>query len=85
MSPIRPASLIQVVTSAYLPPAEAPNPTLRESDVIEPPLPSVNAQAPAPTGGSSVGASPKPSGQPRIAACFFLSYLAMAIAALFVF
>ncbi|KAB2615556.1 glycerophosphoryl diester phosphodiesterase 2 [Pyrus ussuriensis x Pyrus communis] len=85
MSPIQPASLIQVVTSAYLPPAEAPNPTLRESDVIEPPLPSVNAQAPAPTGGSSVGASPKPSGQPRIAACFFLSYLAMAIAALFVF
>ncbi|XP_068310493.1 glycerophosphodiester phosphodiesterase GDPDL3-like [Pyrus communis] len=85
MSSVQPASLIQVVTSAYLPPAEAPNPTLRESDVIEPPLPSVNAQAPAPTGGSSVGASPKPSGQPRIAACFYLSYLAMAIAALFVF
>ncbi|CAN6560557.1 unnamed protein product [Malus baccata var. baccata] len=85
MSPIQPASLIQVVTPSYLPPAEAPNPTLRESDVIEPPLPSVTAQAPAPTGGSSVAASPQPSGQPKIAACFFLSYLAMAIAALFVF
>ncbi|TQE07672.1 hypothetical protein C1H46_006743 [Malus baccata] len=85
MSPIPPASLVQVITPSYLPPAEAPNPVLTESDVIEPPFPSVTAVAPAPTGGSTVGVSPRPSGQPKIAACFFLSYLAMAIAALFLF
>ncbi|CAN6557751.1 unnamed protein product [Malus baccata var. baccata] len=61
MSPIPPASLVQVITPSYLPPAEAPNPVLTESDVIEPPLPSVTAVAPAPTGGSTVGVSPRPS------------------------
>ncbi|PQQ11175.1 glycerophosphodiester phosphodiesterase GDPDL3 [Prunus yedoensis var. nudiflora] len=84
MSPVQPASLIQVVTPDYLPPAEAPNPTLTASDVIEPPLPSVeSAPAPGPTGRSTVGAPPPPNRQPKIAAGFFLSSLAMLIATLF--
>ncbi|PQM33008.1 glycerophosphodiester phosphodiesterase GDPDL3 [Prunus yedoensis var. nudiflora] len=84
MSPIQPASLIQVVTPDYLPPAEAPYPTLTASDVIEPPLPSVeSAPAPGPTGRSTVGAPPPPNRQPKIAAGFFLSSLAMLIATLF--
>ncbi|XP_008227060.1 PREDICTED: glycerophosphodiester phosphodiesterase GDPDL3 [Prunus mume] len=84
MSPIQGASLIQVVTSDYLPPAEAPNPPLTASDVIEPPLPSVeSAPAPGPTGNSTVGAPPPPNRQPKIAAGFFLSSLAMLIATFF--
>lgn len=84
MSPIQAASLIQVVSPDYLPPAEAPNPALTASDVVEPPLPSVEtAQAPGPTGNHTVGAPPPPNRQPKIAAGFFLSSLAMLIATLF--
>lgn len=84
MSPIQAASLIQVVSADYLPPAEAPNPPLTASDVVEPPLPAVeSAPAPGPTGNSTVGAPPPPNRQPKIAAGFFLSSLAMLIATLF--
>ncbi|XP_021811089.1 glycerophosphodiester phosphodiesterase GDPDL3-like [Prunus avium] len=84
MSPIQAASLIQVVSADYLPPAEAPNPPLTASDVIEPPLPSVeSALAPGPTGSSTVGHPPPPNRQPKIAAGFFLSTLAMLFATLF--
>ncbi|KAM5584331.1 hypothetical protein ABKV19_003948 [Rosa sericea] len=83
MSPVQPGSLIQVVSPAYLPPAEAPNPALTESDVVEPPLPSAEtALAPGPAGGSTV-TPPRPNGQPKTAACFFLSTLAMLVATLF--
>ncbi|CAB4278109.1 unnamed protein product [Prunus armeniaca] len=84
MAPIQAASLIQVVSADYLPPAEAPNPPLTASDVVEPPLPAVeSAPAPGPTGNSTVGAPPPPNRQPKIAAGFFLSSLAMLIATLF--
>ncbi|ONI13536.1 hypothetical protein PRUPE_4G228400 [Prunus persica] len=84
MTPVQAASLIQVVTADYLPPAEAPNPPLTATDVIEPPLPSVEpGLAPGPTGSSTVGAPPPPNRQPKIAAGFFLSSLAMLIATLF--
>ncbi|PRQ33309.1 putative glycerophosphodiester phosphodiesterase [Rosa chinensis] len=83
MSPVLPGSLIQVISPAYLPPAEAPNPALTESDVVEPPLPSAEtALAPGPAGGSTVP-PPRPNGQPKTAACFFLSTLAMLVATLF--
>ncbi|XP_004294052.1 PREDICTED: glycerophosphodiester phosphodiesterase GDPDL3-like [Fragaria vesca subsp. vesca] len=83
MSPVQPGSLIQVISSVYMPPAEAPKPYLTESDVIEPPLPSAEtALAPGPAAGSAVS-PPPPNGQPKTAACFLLSTLAMLFTCLF--
>ncbi|XP_062168616.1 glycerophosphodiester phosphodiesterase GDPDL3 [Alnus glutinosa] len=85
MSPVLPGDLLKLITADYLPPAEAPYPLLTESDVVEPPLP--NGLAKAPT--SSTGAVPNAlsptqrNGQPKIVSCFFLPYLAMLLAALF--
>ncbi|PRQ30283.1 putative glycerophosphodiester phosphodiesterase [Rosa chinensis] len=79
MKPVPPGALLTVVSPRQLPPAEAPNPVLIESDVIEPPLPS--ALAPGITNGSTVAPPPPPpNGQPKIAACFFLSNLALLVA-----
>ncbi|KAK9269238.1 hypothetical protein L1049_001008 [Liquidambar formosana] len=79
MQPVLPGSLLQVIVNESLPPAEAPYPVLTESDVSEPPLPSVTKKAP--TSESSGGvAAPTPTsrnGQPKIAACVFLSNLAI--------
>ncbi|KAG2682476.1 hypothetical protein I3760_11G193000 [Carya illinoinensis] len=85
MSPIPPAALMQVITPSYMPPAEAPNPVLTIEDVREPPLPSVSARGPStsPSGGTSAVAPTPPNGQPKLASCFFLTYLAMLLAALF--
>ncbi|KAM5586930.1 glycerophosphodiester phosphodiesterase GDPDL3-like [Rosa sericea] len=81
MKPVPPGALLTVVSPLQLPPAEAPNPVLTESDVIEPPLPS--ALAPGITNGSTVvPPQPPPNGQPKIAACFFLSNLALLVATL---
>ncbi|KAJ4725207.1 Glycerophosphodiester phosphodiesterase [Melia azedarach] len=41
---------MQPITPPYMPPAEAPNPILTESDVVEPPLPPVT-QVPSSTPG----------------------------------
>lgn len=83
MSPLEPGSLIQAISPLYLPPAEAPNPVLTESDVTEPPLPSAETDlAPGPAGGSTV-ASPPPNGQAKIAASFIFSTLALLVATLF--
>ncbi|XP_004293798.1 PREDICTED: glycerophosphodiester phosphodiesterase GDPDL3-like [Fragaria vesca subsp. vesca] len=77
MKPIQPGVLFTAISPAQLPPVEAPNPVLTESDVTEPPLPS--ALAPQITGGPTVAPTPPPpNGQPKInAACFFLSNLAL--------
>lgn len=83
MSPLEPGSLIQAISPLYLPPAEAPNPVLTDSDVTEPPLPSVEtALVPGPAGGSTV-ASPPPNRQAKIAASFIFSTLALLVATLF--
>ncbi|KAG6637732.1 glycerophosphodiester phosphodiesterase GDPDL3-like [Carya illinoinensis] len=85
MSPIPPVALMQAISSSYMPPAEAPNPVLTIEDVREPPLPSVSPRGPStsPGGGTSAVAPTPPNGQPKLASCFFLTYLAMLLAALF--
>ncbi|TXG67442.1 hypothetical protein EZV62_008717 [Acer yangbiense] len=83
MSPVQPGSLIQLVTAQDLQPAEAPNPILTESDIAEPPLSPVAEKAPSsPGGGSAAAPTPPPNGQPKLAACIFLSSLAMLLALL---
>ncbi|XP_039064147.1 glycerophosphodiester phosphodiesterase GDPDL3-like isoform X2 [Hibiscus syriacus] len=69
MNPVKPGDLLQLVTSDYLPPAEAPNPYLTDADVVEPPLPPVAAKTPTSTP-SSTTSSPRssPNGQPKLAA-----------------
>ncbi|KAG8386058.1 hypothetical protein BUALT_Bualt03G0109500 [Buddleja alternifolia] len=47
MTPVPPGGLIHLMASKNLPPAEAPNPILTESDVVEPPLPPVMQRPPS--------------------------------------
>ncbi|KAF2288382.1 hypothetical protein GH714_007190 [Hevea brasiliensis] len=80
MASVQPGSLMQLITRENLPPAEAPNPVLTENDVTESPLPSVPARVPSssPGGGTTQAAPPgAPNRQPKIAACFFLTNLAI--------
>ncbi|XWS11287.1 hypothetical protein CRYUN_Cryun38cG0071100 [Craigia yunnanensis] len=80
MSPVDPGSLFQLITSAYLPPAEAPNPYLTEADVVEPPLPSVAAKSPT-SGSSGTAAAPtSPNGQPKVTACVIVPLMAVLLA-----
>nr|DAD23576.1 TPA_asm: hypothetical protein HUJ06_025039 [Nelumbo nucifera] len=67
MKPTPPGGLLPIVNAALLPPAEAPNPVLTESDVAEPPLPSVTKNTSTSGNGTvaSPPTSPKPSGQPQ--------------------
>ncbi|KAF5479009.1 hypothetical protein F2P56_005521 [Juglans regia] len=85
MSSVPPGGLMQVITETYMPPAEAPNPVLTTEDVVESPLPSVSPRGPStsPGGGTSAVAPTPPNGKPKLASCFFLTYLAMLLAALF--
>ncbi|KAK2639872.1 hypothetical protein Ddye_027667 [Dipteronia dyeriana] len=83
MSPVQPGSLFQLITSQYMPPAEAPNPILTESDIAEPPLPPVVKTTP--TDGSTDSPTPARNGQPRLAGCIFLSSLAMLLVTLLLF
>ncbi|KAL3736394.1 hypothetical protein ACJRO7_025363 [Eucalyptus globulus] len=85
MSPVQPGSLMQVITTPMLPPAQAPYPVLIESDVDEPPLPAVKtALAPASIAGSTAPVPTQPkSGQPKLPASIFLSSLVMLLPTLF--
>ncbi|XP_057473817.1 glycerophosphodiester phosphodiesterase GDPDL3-like isoform X1 [Actinidia eriantha] len=84
MSPVQPGSLMQLITPQYLPPAEAPKPVLTESDVVEPPLPTVAELGPPSGNGNGTTAPPltPPSGQPEVVACIFLSSLAVLLSSL---
>ncbi|XP_042481491.1 glycerophosphodiester phosphodiesterase GDPDL3-like isoform X2 [Macadamia integrifolia] len=77
VSPGPPDNLLSAMAPGSLPPAEAPNPILTNSDVIEPPMPSVVKKLP--TSGTHVPAAAPtastPNGQPRRATGFFLSSL----------
>ncbi|KAG2682443.1 hypothetical protein I3760_11G191700 [Carya illinoinensis] len=55
MTSVQPRQLMQIISQAYMPTAEAPYPVLTIADVAEPPLPSVSARATTsrPVGGSS--------------------------------
>ncbi|XP_034678064.1 glycerophosphodiester phosphodiesterase GDPDL4 isoform X2 [Vitis riparia] len=79
MSPVQPGSLMQVITSDDMPPALAPYPVLKESDVAEPPLQEVAPATPASStnAGTTAPAPTSPNGQPRIATCIVLSNLAV--------
>lgn len=80
MNPVQPGGLLPLITSDYLPPAEAPNPILTEAAVTEPPLPPVTpVPSTSPSDGSDGSAAPAtpPNGQPKVATGIFLSTMAM--------
>ncbi|OAY55187.1 glycerophosphodiester phosphodiesterase GDPDL3 [Manihot esculenta] len=82
MRPAKPGALLELITPGDLPPAEAPDPVLTESDVAEPPLPPVGARVPPPSpddGTKGALAPTPPNRQPRIAACLFLTNLAILV------
>ncbi|KAF5730509.1 putative glycerophosphoryl diester phosphodiesterase [Tripterygium wilfordii] len=85
MSPVQPGSLIQLITTPYLPPAEAPNPVLTEEDVLEPPLPSYEAPSSSPGGGGGETVAPPGNRQPKTTTCMFLTNLALLLSTLLLF
>ncbi|XP_058209664.1 glycerophosphodiester phosphodiesterase GDPDL3-like [Rhododendron vialii] len=86
MSPVQPDGLYQVIPPTELPPAEAPNPLLTESEVVEAPLPPVAILAPPP-GNSGNQATPptKSNAQLEVVSSVVPSFLAFLIAALALF
>ncbi|XVF33915.1 hypothetical protein REPUB_Repub18cG0012300 [Reevesia pubescens] len=80
MSPVQPGSLLQLITPAYLPPAEAPKPYLTESDVVEPPLPPVASKTPLSTPSGNAAAPTSPNGQPKVATCVIVPLMALLLA-----
>ncbi|XWS51801.1 hypothetical protein CRYUN_Cryun11dG0013900 [Craigia yunnanensis] len=80
MSPVQPGNLLTLVTPAYLPPAEAPNPYLTEADVAEPPLPSVAAKSPTSSPSGTATSPTSPNGQPKVAACVIVPLMAVLLA-----
>ncbi|KAL1332800.1 hypothetical protein HN51_061574 [Arachis hypogaea] len=84
MLPVQIGGLLQAVTKDYLPPASAPLPPLKESEVKEPPLPSASP-SPTPSGSSagnnSAAQSPK-NAQVKVTISFLLSPLAVLVACL---
>ena len=79
MLPVLPGGLLSTITPQLMPPAEAPNPILQESDVVEPPLPPVVAKTPTSDTGNGTtapGSSPR-NGQHKLVAWTFLSYLTL--------
>ncbi|XP_058081531.1 glycerophosphodiester phosphodiesterase GDPDL4-like isoform X2 [Magnolia sinica] len=84
MSIIPPGGLLTAMTRQSLPPTQAPLPVLTDSDINEPPLPSISRKVPTSGGGSSTlspTSSPPPSGQSRPCACVIMS-MAMLLASL---
>ncbi|MEI4855901.1 hypothetical protein, partial [Klebsiella pneumoniae] len=82
MSPVKPGSLLSLIQPQ--PPAEAPSPVLAESDVAEPPFPSVVAK---PNTDNDTTAPPPnpPNGQAKVVVGIFLSNLAILLATLLLF
>lgn len=86
MSPVQPGSLYQLILPADLPPAEAPNPLLTESEVVEGPLPPVAILAPPPGNGSNQATPPtKSNAQLEVVSSVVPSFLAFLIATLALF
>ncbi|XP_019260667.1 PREDICTED: glycerophosphodiester phosphodiesterase GDPDL4-like isoform X2 [Nicotiana attenuata] len=85
LSPVEPGGLLQFMAPQLLPAAEAPNPILTESDVVEPPLPPVAKITPT-AGNESIAAAPAPpSGQSSVVAGVFISCVAILLANLLIF
>ncbi|MBA0550229.1 hypothetical protein Golob_021192 [Gossypium lobatum] len=85
MIPAQPGGLLQLVTTDYLPPAEAPKPYLTESDVVEPPLPPVAKTTSISTPSGTVAAAPAPNGQPKVAASIIVPLMAVLLAMYYCF
>lgn len=80
MKPVQPGGLLQLMTVETMPPAQAPLPLLKDSDVEEPPLPaavSVSSPRPSEGGKASPTTSFSPRVQPHKAAACIITYLAM--------
>ncbi|KAL9690133.1 hypothetical protein QQ045_010528 [Rhodiola kirilowii] len=77
MQAVQPGALLGLIQPTSLPPADAPYPVLKESDVNEPPLPAVEvAPAPAPSNKTLDSPSPtSPNGQPKLQSLSILSIL----------
>ncbi|XAR67402.1 Glycerophosphodiester phosphodiesterase [Bertholletia excelsa] len=88
MSVVPPRFLWDLIAPPELPPAEAPNPILREADVLEPPLPSPEPTSPPGTGSvpaAPAGPTPAPSGQPQVLANILLSCTSILVTTLSLF
>ncbi|KAL8509839.1 hypothetical protein ACS0TY_016891 [Phlomoides rotata] len=83
MSPVSPGGLLTVMAKPDMPPAEAPDPVLTESNVIEPPLPPVAERPPTETTGNGTTApGPTPrNGQPTLVVTTILNAMAILLAA----
>lgn len=83
MAPVLPGGLVSLMEKPDLPPAEAPDPILTESNVIEPPLPPVVQRSPTETTGNGTTApGPTPrNGQPTLVATTILNAIAILVAA----
>ncbi|XP_043688506.1 glycerophosphodiester phosphodiesterase GDPDL3-like [Telopea speciosissima] len=87
MLPVQPDGLMQSIPNNALPPAEAPNQILTDSNVIEPPLPPVVQKLPTfvTPGPAAAPTASTPNGQPQRATDFFLSSLLLVLLAFLIF
>ncbi|KAL7217853.1 hypothetical protein ACSBR2_011143 [Camellia fascicularis] len=87
MSPVQAGGLLQLMAAPDLPPAQAPNPILTESDVVEPPLPAVVVKSPtSDIGNVTISPTTTPSnGLPKVVSFIFLSCPASLLATLALF
>lgn len=84
MSPVMPGALLPIMSPQSLPPAEAPNPVLTESDVVDPPLPPVTARRPTGSGdGNTTAEGPTPgNGQATLLSSTSVSIVSLLVIAL---
>ncbi|CAM8997264.1 unnamed protein product [Rhodiola kirilowii] len=77
MLPVKPGALLELIPIRSQPPAEAPYPILEDSDVNEPPLPSIEI-VPMPSN-KTIDAS-SPNGQPKLSSLPMLSTMLFLLA-----
>lgn len=82
MNLVEPGGLLKLVSPQSLPPAEAPNPVLTESDVVEPALPPVAEKAPTSNSETAVAAPSPPNGTLKALACIYVSFFGLLLATL---
>ncbi|XP_073272426.1 glycerophosphodiester phosphodiesterase GDPDL3-like [Primulina huaijiensis] len=83
MTPVLPGGLLPLMAS--LPPAQAPNPVLTESDIVEPPLsPAIKPPVVNNGDGSTVPGPTPQNGQSSVVASMVLSVIAIVLAAIVV-
>lgn len=86
MTPAQPGSLLALMAPQFMPPVEAPNPVLTESNVTEPPLPPVAKINPSNDNGSTARApTTAPNGQTSVVASILMSSVAFLLAIIMVY